>query len=316
MAKKHRSPAYPAVDLKSAVSLVRKIYPAAKHPLGGDVIATEWDYKGQASASPYLAALKQYGLLTEEKSGEDRLFKLTSVALDIAVDPECSSKECHDALKIAALSPKIHKELWDKWGHPLPPDGEIRRYLERERDFNPNYVSRFIKGYKASLEYAQITKAGRDGQAADLDTEKNGNGENPQPDVRVGSYVQWTSDGREQFPKPLKVAGVSDDGEWAFVEGIPTGLAMSELTVETPPTAMEHKAPPANPFFKQSHELPVDGVALERVTLDEGPVKLEWPKELSKESVEELEYWLTGIIKRAKRKAGIEQKRTKPGPPD
>lgn len=44
----------------------------------------------------------------------------------------------------------------------------------------------------------------------------------------------------------------------------------------------------------------------EKMNLDEGPVVLTWPKKLSAESVAELEYWLEGLVRRARRKAGID----------
>ena len=47
-------------------------------------------------------------------------------------------------------------------------------------------------------------------------------------------------------------------------------------------------------------------ISQERATLDEGPVNLELPSELSAASVHDLEYWISGILRRMKRKAGIE----------
>jgi hypothetical protein len=86
---------------------------------------------------------------------------------------------------------------------------------------------------------------------------------------------------------------------------------MTELSVVDPPASAAAKQPPVNPFFqppKPSDETAADGESLDRATLDEGPVVLRWPDELSKESVEEFEYWVNGLINRAKRKAGIAKK--------
>ncbi len=47
--------------------------------------------------------------------------------------------------------------------------------------------------------------------------------------------------------------------------------------------------------------------AIERITLDEGAVVLQWPEELSAASVMELEYWINGVLRRAKRRAGLKQ---------
>ena len=121
--KKHRSPAYPATDLKTAVVLVRQIYPSAKHAIGGEIIAEEWGYKSMSSASPYLAALKQYGLLVDERGGADRLFKLSEAALDIAVDKTEKTEEFLAVIQKASVKPKILGDMWAKWGDVLPPDG-------------------------------------------------------------------------------------------------------------------------------------------------------------------------------------------------
>jgi hypothetical protein len=157
MTKKHRSPSYPAVDLGAAIKLVEKLYPAAKHSLGAEVIAEQLGYKGINSASPYIAALKHFGLLMEESGNGDRMLRLSDRALDIAVDREGISDQRKRAIKEAALDPALHAELWDKWGRELPPDGEMRRYLERERGFNPNYVGKFIEQFKATLSFSGLS---------------------------------------------------------------------------------------------------------------------------------------------------------------
>ena len=85
---------------------------------------------------------------------------------------------------------------------------------------------------------------------------------------------------------------------------------MSELSAADPTAekAVEGGAasPPANPFFKpgQQERLP-QRAAMERLTLDAGPVVLTWPAELDQDSVKDFEYWVRGIIRRARRKAGL-----------
>lgn len=82
---------------------------------------------------------------------------------------------------------------------------------------------------------------------------------------------------------------------------------MSELTITKEPTAQ--KTQPANPFYSASGMLPPKpGAAQEVLTLDEGQVTLQWPAELSKASAEEFEYWVKGLLRRARHKAGIEDK--------
>lgn len=171
--KRHRSPSYPAIDLETAVRLMMKLYPAAKHELGADVIAEEWGYKSSKTASPQLASLKYFGLLVEKNGGRDRMLRLTDLALDIAVDPDGQTAEYKKAIGIAATKPTIHRELWDKWGSQLPPESEMRRYLEREREFNPKYVGRVIEEYKATISFAKLSEDGITDDESDEESENS-----------------------------------------------------------------------------------------------------------------------------------------------
>lgn len=80
---------------------------------------------------------------------------------------------------------------------------------------------------------------------------------------------------------------------------------MSELVVVDPTSVTTPLTPPPNPFFKPPEEDPRAGFAMDRTTLDEGAVRLEWPDELSSASVKEFQDWLIGRINRARRKAGL-----------
>jgi hypothetical protein len=58
---------------------------------------------------------------------------------------------------------------------------------------------------------------------------RNGRGPAPQ----VGDYVQWTSDGVDQFKPTRKVRQIQDRHIW--VDGSQTGIPISEVTVAVPP---------------------------------------------------------------------------------
>src|SRR5208282_3841664 len=57
-------------------------------------------------------------------------------------------------------------------------------------------------------------------------------GKGPAPEV--GDYVQWTSDGVDQFKPARKVRQIQDRHAW--VDGSQTGIPISEVTVAEPPT--------------------------------------------------------------------------------
>ncbi len=48
-------------------------------------------------------------------------------------------------------------------------------------------------------------------------------------DIEVGNYVQWKSQGVDQFPKPKKVTAISEDKKYVFVENSHTGLPADEI---------------------------------------------------------------------------------------
>src|ERR1700721_768216 len=63
---------------------------------------------------------------------------------------------------------------------------------------------------------------------------------------QVGDYVQWTSDGVDQFKPARKVRQIQDQHAW--VDGSQTGIPISEVTVaETPaPILVAKLTAPAN----------------------------------------------------------------------
>jgi len=304
-----RSPNYPFLSLDEAVSKLPGLLESTKrHPVGVESAAKAMGVSFTSSAGKLaLAAMRAYGLLDKTSVG---MVKLSDRALDIAADCAPRSPAWNEAVKATFLAPEMHKILWERYRASLPGDDELRRYLVRERKFNDNSVGPFIGKYKKSLAFSGLAENGV--------TEKNGANNPDSQKPSVGDFVQWTSGGVEQFPTPLKVAGLSDDGEFAFVEGSQTGLPMAELSVVDPPAEQSNPKPPApaskgpppaNPFYKPPVDLDSEE---EKTNLEEGAVVLRWPKKLSQDSVEELDYWIQGVLRRARRKAGLDPEGDKP----
>ena len=78
-----------------------------------------------------------------------------------------------------------------------------------------------------------------------------------------------------------------------------TQVVIEKKATELPPLGT---TPPRLPEEKRA---PQPGMKEEKNSLDEGEATLIWPETLSADSVHDLEYWLTGILKKAKRRAGI-----------
>jgi hypothetical protein len=62
---------------------------------------------------------------------------------------------------------------------------------------------------------------------------KRGRRHGKRPEPQVGDYVQWTSDGVDQFKPARKVRQIQDRHAW--VDGSQTGIPISEVTVAEPP---------------------------------------------------------------------------------
>ena len=62
---------------------------------------------------------------------------------------------------------------------------------------------------------------------------KRGRRHGKRPEPQVGDYVQWTSDGVDQFKPARKVRQIQDHHAW--VDGSQTGIPISEVTVAEPP---------------------------------------------------------------------------------
>lgn len=158
-APKGRSPSYPGISLKTAVDRAKQLYEHSKgHALPKQAITDAWGYKSPRSgpASVTYAALKKFGLLEEEGSGDDRVGKLSDLALDILMNPDPAS-----FIKASALKPEIHREMWREYGQDLPPDSALKYELVRKRGFTENGFSDFIREYRETIAFAQLSTSDR-----------------------------------------------------------------------------------------------------------------------------------------------------------
>lgn len=218
------------------------------------------------------------------------------------------------------MSPAIHKAVVSEYNGSLPHDDILRQYLVWDRPagsrFNEDVVDTFIERFRHTLAYAgvELNSETADGQDGHLvgDSDNSVDPRKSRREVKVGSLVQWASNGADQFDQPRKVLGIDESGEWAFVEGSNTGVPMSELCVLEPEKKDEPRQPPKNPFprvdssSQSQFEQSIGGQSVERTDLDEGDVVLTLPKKLSSESVQDFEYWVMGVIRKLKRRSVVE----------
>ena len=158
--KKHRSPAYPSIDLEMALKRAQRLWDVAgKHaaPLSGAM--TAWNYSARSSGGlQTVAALKQYGLANDEGTGWTRRIMLTKLAQELLVyGADKDSPEWKARSREAVLKPKIHAQLWQEYGGELPDDSMILPQLVLERGFSHEAAATMLKRFRASVAFARMT---------------------------------------------------------------------------------------------------------------------------------------------------------------
>lgn len=159
--KKGRSPSYPGVDLEQAIERARTLYQAERrNRVPVQTALHDWGYKSLTGVGAVvLAALKKFGLLEDEGSGDARHVRLTDLAMRILQDGRESSAERDAAIREAALTPSIHRQLWDEYGGELPSDDNLRFKLLRERAFTESGVADFIPEFRRTIAFANLNRS-------------------------------------------------------------------------------------------------------------------------------------------------------------
>jgi hypothetical protein len=250
-----RSPPFPYVGLGKAMSKVEQLYAAVRHHAAAvPTAAKAWETGAKSSATLQSAgALIQYGLLEDEGSGESRKLKLTPLALKIVMDKRPDSVERAAALKDAALSPKIFAELFERYGTATGIDDALlvhaltaERVQQGKAPYSDESAADVLRVYRDSLGYAGLANSDKETDVGPAPAEPPSEAAPTRIPAKKGDFAQWVSDGVVQFDEPRRVRAVSDDGDWAFVEGSQTGIAMSELEIVQAPRPS--RAPPTLPL--------------------------------------------------------------------
>lgn len=156
-----RSPGYPYIGLEEAIGRAKSVWDHEKRNAAPiEALASHWGLNAKSSSTQLvLSALKKFGLLQELVQGKDRLFKLSDAALNILLHEQADSPERIALLKQCALRPKIHADLWKEFNGDLPSDATLRRKLIIEREFNANIVDDFIKEFRDTITFANLSQS-------------------------------------------------------------------------------------------------------------------------------------------------------------
>lgn len=225
---KGRSPAYPAINLETAIQRARQLYAKERqHPTSVATVAAHWNYKSlNGPGAQTLAALKKYGLIEDEGAGGERKARLSALADVIIAHPDDTRQKA--AIREAALRPAIHRELWEKYHDDLPSDRNLRWELTHDRGFTETGANEFIPVYKATIAFAQL--AGHvpapvpehDGESVE---DHDGDDEDSQPEHKLRQQDEprqlrkGTTPTSMSYPIPLIGGGVVVvEGEFPITE--------------------------------------------------------------------------------------------------
>jgi hypothetical protein len=297
--KRTRSPAYPFINLETALGRAKQFYDKEQRNAANVSVAmTHWGYTNDSSnGAQTIAALTSFGLLEDEGVGNQRKVRLTQNALRILLDARPDSREKADLIKQTALSPKIHQQLWDKWGTALPSDAQLRHTLlfDWSVPFNDKAVDGFIREYRDTISFARLSES--DKVVGEVQTKGDGNGEKYTPSI--GDWVQWEPKGVMQFREPKRITSLSPDGAYAFVEGNGTGLPVSELTRQEKPASAVVQSAIQEAFPRPEKQTMRQDI----FSLTEGTVTIQWPTPLSAESLQDIKDWLKIVERKISRSA-------------
>lgn len=232
-AKRERSPSFPFIPLPAAIKRLGEFEDYFKrHPAPAKHSGKAWGMKGWTSqAQQTLAALKSFGLLEYKGSGDSLEASISEDARTYLRAQQDSIKQ--EVLKRFALKPKNIAKSFSLWGGDRPPDEVCLDQLVLKQGFTDSAAKLFLQVYDSTIAYAKLSDSDKV-EAVDV-----ANGDLEEEDfqyraqAKVGDYVQWTSNGADQFKPVRKVTRI--DGDYAFVHGSTTGISMSELTVVPAP---------------------------------------------------------------------------------
>ena len=214
-----RSPSYPAIDLKVAIDRAKILYEKERSsPVPIDVVLQHWGYKkGSGGGMVQVAALKKFGLISDEESGDDRKIRISKLAKDILIPH--SETERQEAINRAAHLPSIYQEIHKKYPDGLPSDQTLKAFLIKERNFNDNSIDDFIKVMKATFSFAGVksddimSESEEEKQPKPLDFEKlfrlPKNEMNQHKPERLTLGITLPTDGNVILEVPRKI---SEDG--------------------------------------------------------------------------------------------------------
>jgi hypothetical protein len=152
----------PHIDLETAINKIQELHHKAKRSaIHAKTAAQYLGYSPNASSAQLvLAALKKYGLLTDEGSNENRRVKVSDLAIRIIMDLRDPSPDREALIRKAAVLPKAHQELWQEYGCDLPDDKSLETFFMLEKSYARDAAVNAVRVYRATFTFAGLDQAG------------------------------------------------------------------------------------------------------------------------------------------------------------
>lgn len=160
--KKERSPSFPFISLRKCVERTQALYENhRREPARLASVAASWGYSPKSSGVlQTAAALKQFGLIDDLGSGEDRKIALTKLGHTILADARPGVREA--ALKDAARSSTIIAEYLPRWVPNRPSDAHCVSELHLDRGFTEDAARSFLRIFDETVAYAELDEETRE----------------------------------------------------------------------------------------------------------------------------------------------------------
>jgi hypothetical protein len=154
MAKKMRSPNYPAIGLGKAVEFTRNLWNKEKRTPVPDELAVRaaFGYKGLSGpARANLSALKKYGLVEELNEG----WRVSELGMQILHSPS-DSEDYRRAIVEAARKPELFQELAATYLEAS--DDSLRSFLIVRKGFSEGGASQVIDAFRDTFSIAKLSE--------------------------------------------------------------------------------------------------------------------------------------------------------------
>jgi hypothetical protein len=205
-----RSPAYPVIGLKEAVSKAKDLYDEGKgHPIPKEGAFKVLGYEtGGGYAGRVTAALKHFGLTTENQGD----IILTQEAVDLALH-EPTDANYRAIIKKIALKPETYSKIYNRYNGEIPSDKILKITLIKELGFNDDKVTKFTNDFRNTIAFAGLSEAIREEEEF-----------SEREDVNMQEDIPLQADRKRKIQKAFAIPILFKDGKKAE-------LSFSELPI-------------------------------------------------------------------------------------